>query len=153
MKMTKNELRLSARLIADPKTSSGICTFDITCEGEMPPDVALYVEISQSGYDSQIFSASNNKIIGIHTHLLPPGNFLISFKIVRAAQVLAKVDEQFSLDIRNGLYQITRDAQLQNETPLFLKAVLTPPCILMRQINRLFLGLRGLMQISIFNLC
>lgn len=119
--MTQNNLSISANLISNPLTSSGVCTFSISCEGEILSNMYLRVYIPDQGYEAMLFKAAPNMRLGINTHLLPAGNFVICCEIICDQQTLAKSQLAFSLDVRNGLYQIVRDAQLKSNTPLFFE--------------------------------
>lgn len=119
--MLKESLALSANMISSPESSSGVCSFRVSCKGTKFPGMFLECEIAGSTFTPQKFEASDDKLIGIHTHLLPNGNCEIVFRLVEGDKKRAEVRQFFSLNVRGGLYESVRNAQIRNGTKLFFE--------------------------------
>lgn len=114
-------MKLIVKTITNPRNSSGLCSFQVLAEGGGSLNSSLSVEISGLGYAPQIFGFEKSAVIGLHTHLLPPGDYEIKFKWGNNLEAIAEASEIISLDTRVGLYEVTRNALLENDTKLFFQ--------------------------------
>jgi hypothetical protein len=114
-------MRLIVKTITNLKNSSGLCSFRVNAEDIQNLNASLSVEISGFGYRPQIFGFVGDTVIGLHTHLLNPGNHEVKFKLINNSEVIAETSEIISLDTRAGLYDVTRNAILKSGAKLFFQ--------------------------------